>query len=276
VPLRAYPLLVSRQPMGYWLDNNMNRFWHHYFCLIVISILTIASGGCKSMTPGDLETIQAQSDRPCAGNVYLLRGFIGIWSYGIDHLGEKINNAGVRASVFQEDQWQRVCNQIAEKYQNNPKREPLVLIGHSYGADDVIRIAKQLGEHNITVDLLVTLDPVTPPQVPANIKLCYNIYQPGLLDALPFFRGVPLDTESPEQHNLRNVNIRGERQDLLEPNTDHFNIEKNEKIHVEVVAKVKEFCPLRSEWASHLADPAKLTQAPAPQGVLQASQSRVP
>jgi hypothetical protein len=254
----------------------MNRFWHHSLSTIVISILILASGGCKSMTPGDLETIQTRSDRPYAGNVYLLRGFIGIWSYGIDHLGEKINDAGVRARVFQDDQWQKVSDQIAEKYRNDPNCEPLVLVGHSYGADDVIRIARQLGEQGIPVDLLVTLDPVTPPAVPANIKLCYNIYQPNLLDALPFFRGVPLDTESPEQHNVRNVNIRGERQDLLEPGTDHFNIEKNQKIHAEVVAKVREFCPPRAEWASHLANTARMTQAPVSPGLMRASQSRVP
>ncbi|MGA2498041.1 MAG: thioesterase domain-containing protein [Tepidisphaeraceae bacterium] len=202
------------------------------------------------MTPGQLEWVQTGSDRPLAGNVYLIRGFIGIWSYGVDSLGRKINEAGIRASVFQEDQWQQVADTIIAKYRNSPDHEPIVLIGHSYGADDVIRMAKRLGEHNMTVDLVITLDPTTPPQVPRNVKLCYNIYQPGALDALPFFRGVALETESPDQKNLANVNIRAERRDLLDSDTDHFNIEKNEKIHAEVIKKVKEFCPPRSDWVA--------------------------
>jgi hypothetical protein len=208
--------------------------------------------GCASMRPGDVEWIQTNSDKPYAGNVYLLRGFIGIWSYGIDHLGEKINNAGIRANVYQEDQWTNVRDRIIEVYKSNPNHEPLVLIGHSYGADDVVRISRDLKDQGIDVDLVITLDPVTPPEVPTNIKLCYNIYQPNALDVLPFFRGVPLKPENETQMNLQNVNIRAERQDLLEPGTDHFNIEKNERIHGEVLAKLKEFCPRREEWAMRM------------------------
>jgi pimeloyl-ACP methyl ester carboxylesterase len=218
--------------------------------LTIFSLILFASVGCKSMTPGELDRVQPASDQPRAGNVYLLRGFIGIWSYGVDHLGRKIADSGVRASVFQEDQWSALANTIVERYRANPTPEPLVLIGHSYGADDTLRIAKVLQEHNIKIDLIITLDPVTPPQVPSNITLCYNIYQPSLLDSLPFFRGVALETESPNTANLVNVNIRADRTDLLEPGTDHFNIEKNELIHAEVVRKVHEFCPPRDLWAT--------------------------
>jgi predicted alpha/beta hydrolase family esterase len=234
------------------------RVWLH---IVILAGLLLGSTGCKSMTPGQLSWIQTTSDRPHAGNVYLLRGFIGIWSYGIDHLGEKINAAGVRASVFQEDQWSEVAQTIIEKYRSDPNHEPLVLIGHSYGADDVVKIAKRLQQHGIEVDLVITLDPVTPPAVPANIRLCYNIYQPNMLDALPFFRGVALAPEDPSQMNLQNVNIRAERRDLLEPGTDHFNIEKNQLIHAEVVAKVREFCPPREQWASQTARAGRATSA---------------
>lgn len=217
------------------------------------------------MTPGKMEWVQTDSDRPLAGNVYLIRGFIGIWSYGVDHLGRKINEAGIRACVFQEDQWQQVADTIIERYQKSADHEPIVLIGHSYGADDVVRMARRLGEHNMTVDLVITLDPTTPPQVPKNVRLCYNIYQPGALDVLPFFRGVALETESPDQKNLANVNIRAERRDLLDSDTDHFNIEKNEKIHAEVIKKVKEFCPPRAEWAAELQ--ARRNRSAAGQGI---------
>lgn len=210
------------------------------------------------MTPGSLDRVQAHSDRPLAGNVYLLRGFIGIWSYGIDHLGAKVDAAGIRASVYQEDQWSKLCDAIIATYKAERDHEPIVLIGHSYGADDTLRIARRLQEHDITVDLIVTLDPVTPPEVPANVRLCYNIYQSNVLDAMPFFRGVPLKTETPEQANLQNVNIRTDRRDLIEPGTDHFNIEKNERVHAEVLRKVQEFCPPRNAW---LADQGRFRYA---------------
>src|SRR5438045_6473064 len=186
--------------------------------LIALGIFcAFLSAGCSSMKPGDIARVQPVSDQPYAGNVYLLRGFIGIWSYGINDIGKKIAASGIRASIYQEDQWGLLCDAIIHRYKDNPSHEPLVIIGHSYGADDSIKLAKKLREHNITIDLVITLDPVTPPKVPTNIRLCYNIYQPGLLDMLPFFRGVKLEAEDP--HNLQNVNIRGERRDLLEPGT---------------------------------------------------------
>ena len=230
------------------------------YTLIALGIFcAFIAAGCSAMTPGDVSRVQPTSDQPYAGNVYLLRGFIGIWSFGVNDITKKINDSGVRANVYQENQWDEVCNAIIAKYQNNSSHEPLIVIGHSYGADDALKMAKKLQQHNITIDLVITLDPVTPPKVPGNIRLCYNIYQPSALDMLPFFRGVKLESE--DGGNLQNVNIRGERRDLLEPNTDHFNIEKNQRIHAEIVKKVLEFCPRRDAWvAAH--QPQNLAKAP--------------
>jgi pimeloyl-ACP methyl ester carboxylesterase len=217
---------------------------HRFLALALLGLLA----GCKSMTPGDLTMVQPNSEAPYAGNVYLLRGFIGIWSYGIDHLGEKINAAGIRANVYQEDQWRQLCDTIIEKYKDAKDPEPLVLIGHSYGADDALRMARRLEENKVHVELVITLDPVTPPKAPKGVGLCYNIYQPNFLDSIPVFRGIALEAEDPASGNLVNVNMRAERQDLLEPGTDHFNIEKNPHVHDEVVRKLREHCPPRQDW----------------------------
>src|SRR5256885_1168203 len=98
-------------------------------------------GGCSAMTPGRMQAVQAYSSAPRAGNVYLLRGWIGIFSTGIDRLGEKVNANGVKGEVFQDDQWRELAATIAEKYKTAPNAEPLVLVGHSYGADDIVGIA---------------------------------------------------------------------------------------------------------------------------------------
>lgn len=211
----------------------------------------LAAVGCSSdsMKNGDLARIQVFSDQPRAGNVYLLRGFIGIWSTGIDALGTEINKSGVRATVYRNEQWREVTEAVLTKYRGQTDTEPLVFVAHSWGADHVLELASQLEEAHIPVDLIVTLDPVTPPDVPKNVKYCYNIYQPhGLWDTIPFFRGVPLTQAPGSQGILQNVNIRKERTDLLEANTDHYNIEKNQKIHREVIEQILKFCPPRKEW----------------------------
>ena len=108
------------------MSYSMNRFEHlgvtRRCTIAVFSLLCLAlsSAGCstKSMQPGDLTRVQTFSDQPHAGNVYLLRGFIGIWSYGIDGLGDEINQAGVRATVYRNEQWEELTAAIIEKYKD--------------------------------------------------------------------------------------------------------------------------------------------------------------
>ncbi len=217
--------------------------------IAVAIVLAVSTGCAKSPRPGDLAYVQPTSDRPRAGNVYLLRGFIGVFSQGIDRLTRQINETGTRAVVYQDDQWAVLARRIVEQYRDADDTEPLVLIGHSYGADDVVRIARELDKSNVRVDLLVTLDPVTPPPVPKNVRHCINIYQPnGVWDTVPFFRGVALRPEPGSTCRLDNFNIRTERQDLLDRDTDHFNIEKKQKVHEEVIGHVLITCPPRQVW----------------------------
>jgi pimeloyl-ACP methyl ester carboxylesterase len=222
----------------------------HRFILVLLGLSLLLSG-CSSMKRGELAQVQPLSTDPRAGNVYLLRGFIGIFSTGIDQLGEQINQQGVHAMVFQDDQWSSLAKTIKQNYANHPIAEPIILIGHSYGADDVLRIARKLDDANIKIALLITLDPVTPPKVPKNISFCYNLYQSnGVFDTMPWLRGIPLTPEKNIPGQLVNANIRTDRTDLLEPGLDHFNIEKKQKIHQEVIAKVLAVCPPRQAWAA--------------------------
>ena len=146
-----------------------------------------------------------------------------------------------------------------------PNHEPLVLIGHSYGADDVIRIAHELNEDQITVDLLVTLDPVTPPTIPPNVKRCVNIYQSnGAWDTLPWLHGVPVEASDKSSTVLANYNVKSDRKDLYEPNVDHFNIEKKKKVHDEVIRHVLVSCPPREQWVMRNIKPMDTTGCPRP------------
>lgn len=245
--------------MGPQLPNTprLLHAWWRGCCVAALLLMY----GCSpaSMQNGDLTLVQLHSDRPRAGNVYLLRGFIGIWSTGVDTIGREINDAGVRANVYRCEQWRELTDTILATYKNQKDFEPLVIIGHSWGADHALEMAQELADAKIPIDLMVTLDPVTPPPtVSKNIRLCYNIYQPnGAWDTIPFFRGVPLKAQE-GTNNLQNVNIRGERTDLLEDNTDHYNIEKNKKIHQEIIKQVLKACPPRQQWVANRSSPRNL------------------
>jgi hypothetical protein len=117
----------------------------------------------------------------------------------------------------------------------------------------VIRIARQLNARSIPVDLLITIDPVTPPAVPPNVRRCLNYYQSnGVWDIFPWFRGIPL-AAAPDGPAIVNQNLRTDRRDLLEPGTSHQTIAANGKLHREIMARVMEAC---------LADPPLYTSAP--------------
>jgi pimeloyl-ACP methyl ester carboxylesterase len=237
-----------------------------HFVAAVVTILGLGLlCGCSTMKPGSMAAVQPQSTEPRAGNVYLLRGFIGFWSAGINQLSDEINAAGVRSAPYQDDQWETLAATIKTRYANDPNAEPLVLIGHSYGADDVVRIARKLNDSNIPVALLVTLDPVTPETVPPNVRVCLNIYQSNwYMNVVPFFRGVPLSPAAgPNDVVLLNADVHHNRSDLNGPGLDHFNIEKQPKIHVEIIKNVLAACPARSVWAQTHRLPAQPLEASA-------------
>ncbi len=226
--------------------------WTLVLGMLLLSTMTGCFGvQLGTMKPGQMDWVKPNTTDPRAGHVYLIRGLIGLFSYGIDRMTEKVAATGVEANVFQEDQTAELGKTIVAKYKaTNGAHEPIVLIGHSLGADDAIKISKMLEKEGIPVDLLITVDPTEPPPVPGNVKLCYNYYQPSLFDGTGILRGIPLVLEPGAQTKLYNLNIRAERKDLLEWDTNHVNIDKNTKIHAEVVAHVLEVCPTREAWVA--------------------------
>lgn len=77
----------------------------------------------------------------------------------MNQLGNELRDAGEKAEVFPEEQWEAVADSLIKRGKGHG---PIILVGFSYGADDVIEISHRLGERGVGVDLLVTIDPVTP------------------------------------------------------------------------------------------------------------------
>jgi hypothetical protein len=67
-------------------------------------------------------------------HVYLLRGLMNIFSLGMDTLAEKIQRHGIYATIHNYAEWQTLADQAAAAYHAG-KEGPIVIIGHSLGAD---------------------------------------------------------------------------------------------------------------------------------------------
>lgn len=177
--------------------------------------------GCTRLQPGAVSKLSAPQQP-----VILIRGFQDWYSAGIDTLAAEIRSTGTPVETFRDEQWGDVADQIIATRPTGPVR----LIGFSYGADDVVSISRRLAENRIAVQLLITIDPVTPGDVPVNVIRCVDFYEPnGFWDVFPWLRGVPLHGETAKV-NLVDINIR-ERPDLVVADTSHATIAANPNVH---------------------------------------------
>lgn len=185
------------------------------------TLLLLSLAGCNSLPAGHVESLQ-QDDPP---KVILLRGWRGLYSKGIDDLAASLHGRGVTTAVYRHDQWEAVAKQV---------QDDVSIIGFSYGADDAIRLSRQLARRSIKVPLLITIDPVTPPSLADNVGRAVNFYQSnGPMDVFPWLRGVPI-----QDARVANYDLRTHRKDLFEPGTSHATIAANRKLHGAIIELV--------------------------------------
>jgi acetyl esterase/lipase len=156
--------------------------------------------------------------------VILLRGGFDVFSTGLDTLAEELRAKGIDAKVAGHLSWSTAVLDIRRERAAG-KTGPLVLVGHSQGANNAIVVARSIKAQNIKIDLLVTLAPFLPPLVPSNVVRAINYYQfPGW--------GSPLIPEHGFEGTLSNINIAG---DLT---TFHITIDKSAKIHEHISREI--------------------------------------
>src|ERR1700752_1854493 len=71
--------------------------------------------------------------------VYLLRGWFGVFSAGMDALGDELQSKGIKAEAIGHLAWRATVSKIASDRAAG-KTGPLVLVGHSQGANNVIEM----------------------------------------------------------------------------------------------------------------------------------------
>lgn len=156
--------------------------------------------------------------------VLLLRGWFGVFSTGLDSLADELKAQGIKAEVAGHLYWSKAVSQIVEE-RTKRRSGPLVLIGHSQGANNVIDMARSLAAYNIPVDLLVTLAPYLQNPVPPNVAKAVNYYSAGGW-------GAPLAPDSGFHGKISNVNVADD------PTILHITIDKSAKIHADIMREV--------------------------------------
>jgi len=156
--------------------------------------------------------------------VYLLRGWFGVFSTGMDSMAEELRSKGIKAEAIGHLSWKSTVSKfVKERAAGETGR--LVLVGHSQGANNVIEMARELETHKVPVDLLITLAPFLQDPIPSNVVRALNYYQsPGW--------GTPLIADRGFKGELSNIDIGS---DL---STFHINIDKSARVQAEVVGAI--------------------------------------
>lgn len=157
-----------------------------------------------------------------SGHVYLLRGLLNVFSLGMDDLAAKLQARGVAATVHNHAEWQSLADEIAAKYKAG-KHGPIVLIGHSLGADAVMIQAEYLGKKGVPVALVVPFDGTGSYAASPNVSRVMNL------------------TQRDYAYMRRGNGFRGQLQNIdvsKDSSIDHINIDKSARLHNMVVASV--------------------------------------
>ena len=169
-------------------------------------------------------------------HVYLLRGLLNIFSLGMDSLAEELKRRDVYATVHSYSDWQTLADQAAADYKAG-KEAPIILIGHSLGADAVMEMAAYLGRKGVPVALVVPFDCTKSFAASDNVAHVLNLTHSGTYASIrggPGFHGT-----------LAIVDVSSD------PSIDHINIDKSPRLHERVVAEVL------AVIGNHKAAPAK-------------------
>jgi hypothetical protein len=160
------------------------------------------------------------------GDVYLLRGFADVFSRGLDQLGADLAKAGIPVKAVSHRDWKSVAGTIAANQKRFGTR-PVVLVGHSLGANNAIRVAQELKKSGIAVTYLATLAATAPPRVPSNVRKVTNYYFSSggwgkIVYASPDFRGV-----------IENLDYAGKAE------IGHFNLDEQVAIQRSLLRAVR-------------------------------------
>jgi len=250
----------------------LRRFLRDRSAVLCAVLLTVVVGqvGCQSVerVGDDFES------HPIEGHVFLVRGLMDVFSLGLNEVSDDLVAKGYDAQVISGVTRGDLAKKIADAYDQGNLSTPIVVVGHSYGADDATRLTRKLNDRDVPVDKLILLDPTTPPTVPSNVAYCINIYRSSpATDWVPALRGIPVKADS-ESTTLINFDVNdAENPAYRKMSINHFSIEADDDIQALVINEVEAafgraqaFVPRQSEESEVAHDEAESVEESASHG----------
>src|SRR5882672_10951893 len=117
----------------------------HALTLMIAVGIFFGSAGHRATAKGGGKT---GANRPY--QVYLLKGLADIFSSGMDFLQAKLQARGIVGEVHSHSEAEELAHSAIAKWRSGA-RGPIIIIGHSLGADAAIAMAQRLGAAGVPV-----------------------------------------------------------------------------------------------------------------------------
>ena len=170
------------------------------------------------------QTDEARKSAKRTGEVYLMRGLMDVFSRGIDQMAVQMRRNGLYAVNTSYVEWEAIGQDIVRRAAKKDVSYPIIIIGHSLGANDATKLANYLGERNVKVALVVAFDPTEPGHYGKNISTVVNYYLPN--EDNRFYKS------SGFRGSLVNVDVSDK------PEITHTTIEKNAELQAKTISRV--------------------------------------
>ena len=140
-----------------------------------------ALAACTSTNSGTTaaQNYAAVNPDETGAQIYLFRGgFNGVFSTGINEMATELRNQGVPARSLSWARENAVVYDIKQAYAKG-STGPVILAGHSLGAEVVLKMAKRLTDSGIPVNLVIVFDALGSSRVPKGVKRFVNYRATG-------------------------------------------------------------------------------------------------
>jgi hypothetical protein len=162
------------------------------------------------------------------GRIILLRGLMNVFSRGLDALEVEMKQRGLPAELYNHTAWTEITDKLVAEYKTNKNLAPIIIVGHSLGADAALIMANSLVDHGVPVRLVVTLDGVgdVAPLLEGSTEVI-NYYKPHQF-------GQEVTATRGFKGTITNIDLSDH------PEIEHLNIDKNQDIHDQIITKILE------------------------------------
>ena len=195
----------------------MRRFSQIALAILAVLMVTLAFDSA-----GAAEA-KAKTETGAPPPIYIMRGGLNIFSTGMDVLAKELTDDGYPAISDGFMDWRKQMAKMIAAYRAHPY--PIIVIGHSYGADTALLMAYKLRDEHVPIELLVFYDLTNSGRVPYNVAHVLNFRSSSST-------GINVTVTG-------GAHFSGTITNVTRPDLNHLNVDKAEDLHKQTIDEIE-------------------------------------